>query len=557
MRTCAFTLLAVTLAGVVPVQAGAQTTACNGQPPSLPPNRTWAPGSSVTVYLDPDSSPDASRTAIQIGGASWTEAGSSGLHFSFVLDADKAQQNPPPVGTIGVVMAPLEGEAGIAVIYPGSERTRGARITINNRYFDDVMALVRITAHEMGHAVGLRNCEGACDSVMVEAYSPSNLPAPSACDEQALNRAGGYEPQQPTPPPGGGGGGGNPPGCETCMVRECDITQVCTRDGTSGEWDCAPPTYGNCTDRGGCCRAGGTAGSSWTGCGSWVPAQTCAFGGACCFDPATVAAPQCAAHGLFAADQQVQCDASCAGGCAQARLILTWPDSTASLEAACWRCGPCQPLTPAFSSSVTLARVGEPIVFTADPASVASVPAPWWDLGNAVHLSGSSLSYAYPAAGSFPVVLTATESRCGSTQLSAPQTMLVVPCVSTGCPGASCGTQSDNCGAQVWCGPCCTSSGCPAGACGLHVDNCGLPLWCGSCGCQSSGCPGGSCGWQTDNCGAQLWCGSCGGCQSTGCPTGDCGWATDNCGQQLWCGACGACNPPLSPNPDPDLPPCP
>ncbi len=408
----------------------------------------------------------------------------------------------------------------------------------------------------MGHAVGLQNCTAACDSVMVGIYSPSNPAGPTPCDERALDRAGGYETPQPPPPPGGGGGG-NPPACETCQVRECDVFQVCTRDGSTGEWDCAPPTYGACVDRGGCCRSTGTAGSAWTGCGAWVPAQVCAFGAACCFDPTTIAPPQCALHGLFAADEQAECEASCPGGCAETRLILSWPDSTASVESACWRCGPCQPVSPTFSSSVSVAQVGEPIVFTADPASVSSQPAPWWDFGNATHVPGSPLTYAYPAAGTYAVVLTATESQCGTTQVSSARTIHVFPCVSNGCPTGSCGTQTDNCGASIWCGSCCTSTGCPAGACGLHTDNCGQLLWCGGCGCQSHGCPPGACGWRTDNCGSQLWCGSCGACTGGGCQVGDCGWITDACGQQAWCGACGACNPPLSPNPEPDLPPCP
>jgi hypothetical protein len=113
-----------------------------------------------------------------------------------------------------------------------------------------------------------------------------------------------------------------------------------------------------------------------------------------------------------------------------------------------------------------------------------------------------------------------------------------MPCQSTGCPGGTCGWQTDNCGRSLWCGDCaCQSTGCPGGSCGWQTDNCGNSLWCGDCPCQSTGCPGGTCGWQTDNCGNSLWCGDCP-CQSTGCPGGSCGWQTDNCGNSLWCGDC-------------------
>jgi hypothetical protein len=111
-------------------------------------------------------------------------------------------------------------------------------------------------------------------------------------------------------------------------------------------------------------------------------------------------------------------------------------------------------------------------------------------------------------------------------------------CQSTGCPGGSCGWQTDNCGRSLWCGDCpCQSTGCPGGSCGWQTDNCGTSLWCGDCPCQSTGCPGGSCGWQTDNCGNSLWCGDCA-CVSEGCPPGSCGWQADNCGNWLWCGDC-------------------
>jgi hypothetical protein len=82
-------------------------------------------------------------------------------------------------------------------------------------------------------------------------------------------------------------------------------------------------------------------------------------------------------------------------------------------------------LTPLFTASTLNAQVGQSIEFAADPTRVLFDPAPQWDMGNGVHLTGSQVAYAYPAAGSFPVILTASDLACGETRLSAPVTLTV------------------------------------------------------------------------------------------------------------------------------------
>jgi PKD repeat protein len=75
-------------------------------------------------------------------------------------------------------------------------------------------------------------------------------------------------------------------------------------------------------------------------------------------------------------------------------------------------------LKPTFTASPPTAQVGQAIAFTA--SGIMEPPTPQWDMGNAVHLTGNPLTYSYPTAGTFNVVLTASEANCGLTRLSDP-----------------------------------------------------------------------------------------------------------------------------------------
>jgi PKD repeat protein len=98
----------------------------------------------------------------------------------------------------------------------------------------------------------------------------------------------------------------------------------------------------------------------------------------------------------------------------------------------CTTCARDCALKPTFTISNLAPEVGDDIVFTADASRIAD-PDPSWDLGNGVHLRGNPLVYRYPGPGTFRIVLTATESRCGTTQLSEPQFLQVVD-VGHACP---------------------------------------------------------------------------------------------------------------------------
>ncbi|XXF76244.1 PKD domain-containing protein [Myxococcaceae bacterium GXIMD 01537] len=84
-----------------------------------------------------------------------------------------------------------------------------------------------------------------------------------------------------------------------------------------------------------------------------------------------------------------------------------------------------------FSISNRRPAVNEDIVLRVDPALIAE-PRPAWDLGNGVHLRDNPLIYRYSAPGTYPIILTATESRCFSARVSLPQYVEVeeeaVPC---------------------------------------------------------------------------------------------------------------------------------
>src|SRR4029077_8939758 len=90
----------------------------------------------------------------------------------------------------------------------------------------------------------------------------------------------------------------------------------------------------------------------------------------------------------------------------------------------CQNCPVDTGMRPAFSASASTVSVGQEITFSAAPATTPETN-PAWDLGNGTHLRGNPLSYAYPAPGTFNVILTAVENGCGTTQLSWPQVIQV------------------------------------------------------------------------------------------------------------------------------------
>jgi len=92
--------------------------------------------------------------------------------------------------------------------------------------------------------------------------------------------------------------------------------------------------------------------------------------------------------------------------------------------------------------------------------------------------------YRYPAAGTYPILLTATDARCHTPQLSDPVTVTVSPCGDRFCDDAEMGRCTLDCGTCERVGPC-TPDACPPLTCtpldDYAVVHAGLPtlLRCG------------------------------------------------------------------------------
>ncbi|MCL4822202.1 MAG: PKD domain-containing protein [Vicinamibacteria bacterium] len=183
-------------------------------------------------------------------------------------------------------------------------------------------------------------------------------------------------------------------------------------------------------------------------------------------------------------DCDTVCEESCDGRCGQTEIcgqgVIDCPCVTCGDE----RCDPgedcpedcgsnCVSVMPLFSASANAAQVGQSITFTADPSRALLEPVPQWDMGNGVHLTGSQINYAYPVAGTFPVILTASETACERTVDSDPVFVTIsdqpISCDLEGIPPS----------AQRCCGD---------GTCqgGETPDDCSsdCPAWCGDQHCS-------------------------------------------------------------------------
>jgi hypothetical protein len=452
-------------------------------PPAEGTQSTWAEDTRVMVFVDPSLpgwSSSSFQSVLKNVFSKWEFVGGSGVTFTVVSDAARAQSPPP--NSIGITA----GSTSHTVLTRGGFNLRSARM-----YLDDFSSnpdgMRNPLSHEIGHTFGLDDCRSCTPGTSVMAAG--GLPAPTQCDRQAVKANGNYT---GIDLPGLGGGRDRPDHCADCSVRYCTVTVLChCRNGDCnvrqgrlvGDWECQN-MGSTCRGGGGCCSAsaGSPVGASSSVCGQWEQATDCEWGEACCFNPEDfppVAPPPCTAYGWYEEDQRSACEADGSRECEPVGVYLEAGDQDVQTPQLCW--------------------------------APTDAPAPLISCGS---LGGDYCSQAgvCPDGYSFLGVSSDCDPCCVTTVPSG--------CQSTGCPAGSCDWQIDNCGEEIFCGECgpscgamggdyCSQTGgCPAGfnALGPSYD---CATCCATIPCQSTGCPAGSCGWKTDNCGTSIYCGQC------------------------------------------------
>lgn len=233
-----FTCLLVFSFATLTSQVNAQS--CDTCPPPETQQDAWRAGTSVTVNINPYFSQDE-RNAIMQAFINWQNSAgnNTGVTFTFTFNStpisgpnthqvNKQTPNPPPGG--GVAQAetfqfPTEN---------GSSLERA--VTNIDPQVTDLTALTMAMAHEIGHTMGLNDCDTCCQGVTVMSAATeyndttSGRVDPGPCDTATADQTLG------APVGSGGGGGGDSSG------------------GGGGYYECTEywwVTY-ECGDGGGC-----------------------------------------------------------------------------------------------------------------------------------------------------------------------------------------------------------------------------------------------------------------------------------------------------------------
>jgi hypothetical protein len=489
-------------------------------PPTEGTQSTWSEDTRVTVYIDPSLPGWGSsefQKVLKDVFSKWEFAGGSGVTFTVVADATRAQDPPP--NSIGI----MSGSYNHTMLSSGGFNLRSARMYLDD-FSSNPGAMRNPLSHEIGHTFGLDDCRSCTPGTSVMAAG--GLAEPTQCDRKAVKQNGNYT---GIDMPNLGGGRDRPDHCADCTVRYCTVTALCrcpdgdcnVRGGRLvGDWECIP-MGSTCHGGRGCCSASSVSaiGASSSVCGQWEQATDCEWGDACCFDPEAfppVAPPPCTAYGWYEADQRSACEAGGSRVCGPLAVYLETDDQYVQTPQLCW--------------------------------APTDTPTPLISCGS---LGGDYCSQAgvCPDGYSFLGVSSDCDPCCIST--------VPIGCRSEGCPSGTCGWQTDNCGDLLFCGECGPSCGemggdycSQTGGCPSGYTSLGMSYDCGPC-CQSlatCGAMGGDHCSQTTVCpagfnplGPSFDCATCcktKPCTSTGCSTGSCGWKTDNCGKSIYCGEC-------------------
>jgi hypothetical protein len=177
-------------------------------PQTTSSQQAWPQDAQVTVNIDPSFGPDKSN-AIQTAVTNWTNAGLSGVTFTFTNNPNPPSMTPPP-GTRNIQIWNQNppnnpGRAGDNAVLPSANGARSQEIWLNTGATDPC-ALAQTASHEIGHGFGLGECPGCGDwtSSMVagtNGYNSMNgTYGPTTCDTTRVQQVGQNAPA-PTPTP--------------------------------------------------------------------------------------------------------------------------------------------------------------------------------------------------------------------------------------------------------------------------------------------------------------------------------------------------------------------
>ena len=192
----------------------------------------------MTVNIDPSFSSERAA-AVEQAVRNWTNAGSSGVTFTFTHNSTPPSMSPPP-GTYNMQIwnqnPPRNpGLGGDSAVLPSANGTRSQEIWLNTA-ITDPCSLAQTMAHETGHGFGLAECPNCApwSSVMNSSdngYNGMNgTYGPTNCDNTKVQQVGQYTTPTPTPEP--------------CTVDEttpnpgfCDLYAPLCEDGVDNDCD--------------------------------------------------------------------------------------------------------------------------------------------------------------------------------------------------------------------------------------------------------------------------------------------------------------------------------
>jgi len=240
---------------------------------------TWAPGSTVTVVINPNDFPTAEeQAAIQQAFTVW-QASNTGANVNFTFTTGADPQGA--LNTYYVTRSPTQTGGSTSIGFSGTltssgNTTTSARTTLDSS-ITRTATLTNIMLHEIGHTFGLDDCVGCpqgsmimsdyrgdcfCPQFPCDQSVPFNglrwgcppMQAPTECEVNGV-RARGYNLPTPTPTPSPT----PPPSCPGhCPASVVALNQTCFHS----EDYCAFPLTDGCPEEqfnvNGCCCASET-----------------------------------------------------------------------------------------------------------------------------------------------------------------------------------------------------------------------------------------------------------------------------------------------------------